>query len=388
LVELQKLSAEAFAAAAWSVICEPGDEFAGLLRLTLGADESLKLLIQRASAKRILARVQDTPYAELATERFGNPHRTAEEALERWLPRLSKSALENALKIAAVTGARVICNEDAEWPSQLADLALATPAALWVRGSLEKLRPSIALVGSRAATAYGNWVTAEFVGALADSSVSLVSGGAFGIDAAAHRSANNLGLANFAVMAGGVDSLYPAGNADLLREVMAHGAVLAELPPGARPTRWRFLQRNRIIAALSRATVVVEAGYRSGAINTANHASALNRPLGAVPGPVNQPSSAGCHRLIREGQAVLVDTASELLELAGIERNTDTQFESLGSLELRVLDALGTRPKTSAQVAAAAGVTALELSIALGALEIAGRAERNESDSWRRSLNL
>ena len=388
MAELQRLTVEGFACAAWTILAEPGDEFAGLLRLTLGADQALQLLISRAKPVHLVGRIRDTPYADLAERRFGNLDATAKDALERWLPRLSKSAVENALKVASFANARLIHSEDESWPSQLADLGLATPAALWVRGSLESMTPGVAVVGSRAATPYGHWVTAELVGALAQQGLAVVSGGAFGIDTFAHQTANRLNQPNFAVMAGGVDSLYPSGNSELLHEVIERGAVIAELPPGSRPTRWRFLQRNRLIAALAKATVVVEAGYRSGAINTANHALALNRPLGAVPGPINQVSSAGCHRLIRDGSATLVSSDADLCELAGVSPASDTEYESLGSLELRVLDALSSRAKNFEALAKTAGVTAIELSIALGNLELSGRAERDTGDNWRRSLNL
>lgn len=388
LVSVQKLSAEAFASAAWTTIIEPGDELAGLLRLTLGSKTSLDLLIARASARSISQRVLATEHAELARMRFGRFESTIEDSLNRWLPRLSKTAVENALKVAATCGAAFLCQDDEVWPSALSDLGLGTPAGLWVRGNLSAITPSVAIVGSRTATGYGNWVCAEFVAALSERGISVVSGGAFGIDAAVHRSANALGAPNFAVMAGGVDQFYPSSNADLLRSVTSNGAVLSELPPGARPTRWRFLQRNRLIAVLGRATVVVEAGHRSGAINTANHANSIGRPVGAVPGQISQSTSDGCHRLIRDGLATLLSGPRDLIELAGFAQVELAESPTLGVLELRALDALTGRFQEQQAIAKRAGMTGIELAIALGGLELGGRAERNEQGSWRKRLNL
>ena len=388
MVEVQELSREDFASAAWTTVSEPGDELAGLLRLTLGASKSLELLIERAPAVRISKLLQDSEHAEIAAARFGKLTETIADGLERWMPRLSKTEVENALKVAAACRANFVSPEHEEWPSGLSDLGLAMPAGLWVRGSLERIAPALAIVGSRTATSYGAWVCAEFVSALADRSVAVVSGGAFGIDAAAHRAANTLGAPNFAVMAGGVDRFYPSSNTDLLREVTANGAVIAELPPGARPTRWRFLQRNRLIAALGRATVVVEAGHRSGAINTANHALAIGRNVGAVPGTINIATSEGCHRLIREGTAQLVASKADLFELIGLSRTDTVDEEPMGALELRALDALTARFQNQVKLLEKAGLTSLELAIALGALELSGRAERDEHGFWRKRLNL
>lgn len=388
LVEVQKLNREEFAAAAWTTISEPGDELAGMLRLTLGAAKSLELLIERASAAQVTKLLKDSEHAELANARFGRLPETIADGFERWLPRLSKTEVENALKVAAACKATFVSPDREDWPSGLSDLGLAMPAGLWVRGSLDSITPSAAIVGSRTATNYGAWVCAEFVSTLADRSVAVVSGGAFGIDAAAHRAANALGVANLAVMAGGVDRFYPSSNSDLLRDVAANGAVLSELPPGARPTRWRFLQRNRLIAALGRATVVVEAGHRSGAINTANHALALGRNVGAVPGPINLSTSDGCHRLIRDGAAQLLAGNSDLLELLGLAHAENVENEPMGALELRALDALTTRFQNQIKLLEKAGLTSLELAIALGALELSGRAERDEHGFWRKRLNL
>ncbi|MCX8530627.1 MAG: DNA-processing protein DprA [Rhodoluna sp.] len=388
MVSEQRLDREGFAAAAWTTIVEPGDELAGLLRLTLGADEALQALINRQTASAIANRVLDTQHRDLALARFGKLTSSLEDGLERWLPRLSKTKVESALKVASACGARFIHPEDEAWPSALSDLGLGMPAGLWVRGQLSQLTPALAIVGSRTATPYGAWVCAEFVGTLHERGVAVVSGGAFGIDAAAHESAVNLGAPNFAVMAGGVDQFYPSSNSDLLRKVAELGAVFSELPPGARPTRWRFLQRNRIIAALGRATLVVEAGHRSGAINTANHALSIGRPVGALPGQVNRSTSDGCHRLIRDSLATLISSPSDLLELIGLAAEPNPVAESMGALELRALDALTLRFQDQHAVLNKSGLTSLELAIALGGLELAALAERNEQGFWRKRLSL
>ena len=191
------------------------------------------------------------------------------------------------------------------------DLGRHAPLGLWVRGRVDVLAgnsPSIALVGARAATGYGEHVADAR--RRPDSSIagsSIVSGGAYGIDGMAHRAALASGGTTVAFLAGGVDRFYPIGHESLLTRIASStGAVISEVPCGTAPTKWRFLQRNRLIAAASDATVVLEAGLRSGSINTAGHAAALGRPLGAVPGPVTSPASAGCHRLLREYDAVCV----------------------------------------------------------------------------------
>ena len=388
MVSVQKLSTEDFASAAWTTIVEPGDELAGLLRLTLGSATSLNALIDRSSPSRISAMVLATQQRDLAMARFGNLESSLSDALERWLPRLSKTTVENALKVAAVSGARFISTESESWPGSLSDLGLGMPAGLWVRGDLARLGAAASIVGSRTSTPYGAWVCADFVEQLATRSLTSVSGGAFGIDAAVHRSAVALSVPTFAVMAGGVDQFYPSSNSDLLRQVVEVGAVLSELPPGSRPTRWRFLQRNRLIAALGKATIVVEAGHRSGAINTAHHALSIDRPVGCVPGQINQSTSDGCHRLIRDGLAQLVANGSHLFELLGVGGETALVEPSLGALETRALDALTQKFQAQRALLEKAGLTSLELGMALGTLELAGRAERNGQGSWRKRINL
>ena len=215
------------------------------------------------------------------------------------------------------SGIRLVCPGDPEWPEQLADLGDAEPYALWLRGTADlrfNCLRSVAMVGSRAATAYGSYVAAEFAASVAARGWAVVSGAAFGVDASAHRGALGADGVTVAVLACGVDVPYPVGHGELLDAVAAQGVIVSEWPPGRTVNRLRFLVRNRVISALATGTLVVEAGERSGAVNTARHARDLGRPLMAVPGPVTSDQSAGCHRVIRDWQGTLVTTAAEVIE--------------------------------------------------------------------------
>ena len=251
------------------------------------------------------------------------PHR----ASERWRARLAEVPGPVNLARLREQGIRLICPGDPEWPPGLASLADDQPYALWARGAATSLaaacEKSVAIVGSRAATAYGSYVAAELAASLAAQGWTVISGGAYGIDGAAHRGALASRGATVAVMACGVDRPYPAGHAELLGDVAEAGAVISEWPPGRSPSRLRFLVRNRVIAAISSGTVVIEAGRRSGALSTARRARDLARPLMAVPGPVTSDLSAGCHAIIREWSAALVTSAEEVIEgLTGAGRGS------------------------------------------------------------------
>ncbi len=245
------------------------------------------------------------------------------EALTKWARKSTDPAPERDIATIERLGGRLLIPEDEEWPDALLDLDLVhQPICLWARGGngfeIPAEHRSVALVGSRDSTNYGNAVTADLAASLSHRGFSVVSGGAYGIDATAHRAAMATGGApTLAVSACGLDRYYPAGNEDLLRTIANQGMLISEVPPGTAPTRWRFLQRNRIMAALSAVTVVVEARWRSGALNTVRHAIDLNREVGAVPGSVHSANSAGCHRLLREGTAVCVSDAGQIIELAG-----------------------------------------------------------------------
>ena len=176
---------------------------------------------------------------------------------------------------------------------------------------------AVAVVGTRAASGYGEHVTAEIAGDLAVDGWTVVSGAAFGVDAAAHRAALGVSGTTVAVLACGVDRAYPSAHTVMLRRIAEQGAVISEYPPGTSPARYRFLARNRLVAGTSGAVVVVEAGWRSGARNTASWGRRLGRPVLAVPGAVTSAASQGCHRMIREGEATLVGNAREVVEAAG-----------------------------------------------------------------------
>ncbi|MFE7194089.1 DNA-processing protein DprA [Kitasatospora sp. NPDC057541] len=224
------------------------------------------------------------------------------------------------LERVRAAGGRFIIPGDTEWPSQLDDLGETRPTGLWVvgTGSLRLLAlRSVSVVGARACTAYGAHVAGDLAAQLAERGWVVVSGGAYGIDSAAHRGALAVGGPTVGVLACGVDVAYPRGNTGLIRRIAEQGLLLSELPPGEHPTRFRFVLRNRVIAALTRGTVVVEAALRSGALSTARRARDLNRHTMAVPGPVTSELSAGVHALIRSGAATVVTDAAEVVELIG-----------------------------------------------------------------------
>ncbi len=210
----------------------------------------------------------------------------------------------------------VLVPETAAWPRQLADLETSAPDRMWVAGTGElrllALR-SVAIVGARNATVYGVTTAGTLAAELTEAGWLVVSGAAFGIDSAAHRGALAAGGATIAVMAGGVDVPVPRSHAPLLERIRDQGLIVSEYSPGTMPRKSAFLERNRLIAALTRATIVVEAGTRSGALNTADWAQAMGRPVLAVPGPASSPMSRGTHRLIREGVATLIQDATEVI---------------------------------------------------------------------------
>jgi DNA processing protein len=232
--------------------------------------------------------------------------------------RLGTLDLDGLAHAARRQGAHVLVPGDAGWPDPVGTHT-APPYCLFVRGEPELAAltgRSVALVGSRAASDYGLRVAADLGEGVAGRGWTVVSGAAFGIDAAAHRGALGVDGPTVAVLACGVDIAYPRAHEALLDEVARTGAVVSEVPVGSAPFRSRFLARNRIIAMLARATVVVEAGLRSGSLSTAREARDHHLPVGAVPGPVTSATSAGCHELVRDTDAVLVTDAAEVVELA------------------------------------------------------------------------
>ena len=308
-------------------------------------------------------------------------------------------APEADLAAAAACGARLVCPDDPEWPVHRltwmpGGLLDPPPLALWVRGPWpldEAVERSVAVVGARAASSYGVHVAGELAVGLAQGRAAVVSGGAYGIDAAAHRSALVAGTApTVAVLACGVDVAYPRGNDRLLRQVAEQGLLVSELPPGSHPTRRRFLVRNRLIAALSLGTVVVEAAVRSGSLATLERARLLGRHVMAVPGPVTSGMSSGCHQELRQG-AVCVTRAAEVLELVG-RLGEDAADELRGPVDVRdglpetvrrVLEAVPVRRSVGvAALAREAGVSALVVQQVMPPLQAHGLVQRTE-DGWR-----
>jgi DNA processing protein len=298
------------------------------------------------------------------------------------LARLSAGDGEQDLEVAARFGMRLVCPGDDEWPVGLDDLAAldADCLGLWVRGPLrldEAARQAVAVVGTRAATEYGEHVALELSVGLAERGWTVVSGLAYGIDAAAHRGALAAPGATVAVLACGADVAYPKGNRGLYERIVADGAVVSEHPPGAAPQRARFLVRNRLIAALSAGTVVVEAAPRSGARSTARHAGELFRHVMVVPGPVTSSLSAGCHQLLRDRpDSVLVTKVDEVIEQVGpmgalAERVSGPvrRRDLLGPAVSRVLDAVPVRrPAPAERIARTAGMRLDAVVAALAAL--------------------
>ena len=366
---------EMYARVAWSHVAEPGDADAGALIGALGP----------AVALDTVASSVPTPVGEL-------DGLAARHAWARWRPRLDGDAVFRSLRAAHRIGAMLITPAASDWPESLNDLGAHAPVAVWVRGTVDAWRSTaVAIVGARAATSYGEHVAADLAAGIGAYGGAVVSGAAYGVDGAAHRAALAVGSPTVAFLAGGVDRAYPRGNSALIERIAEVGALVSELPPGAAPTKWRFLQRNRLIAALGAATVVVEAGWRSGSLNTAGHAVSLGRPLGAVPGPVTSAASAGCHRLLREYDAVAVTGADDAWELVGrldareVERADGAMGGPRTDAATRVVDALSTRAGRSTDEAArSAGLSVAETGSLLGLLELEGRVRRDDR-GWRRA---
>lgn len=362
--------AEVAARVAWNVLVEPGDAVAGALIAELGAEEALRFAFADDAGS-------------LAYQRRS---RALRDALGRWRPRASVDAVRSAVTDAEHVAATLLLPGDDFWPESLDDLGHHAPTMLWVRGDAAGLTasPRVSIVGARASSTYGELLASEFAGDLAASGVVIVSGGAYGIDGAAHRAALGVGGATVALLAGGVDRAYPQGHQELLGAIARSGAVVSEVPCGTAPSKWRFLSRNRLIAALGQATVVIEAGWRSGSLNTAGHAASLGRPLGAVPGPVTSAASAGCHRLLREYDARCVTTTAEIRELWG-----DTGHDQNANLTdpemTRLLDALSTRSRASTQeLARRSGLAPEKVAALLGLLEVESVVDRRDN-GWRRT---
>lgn len=403
------------ARAGLSRLMEPNDLTGLALVAVAGAEEAFRMITEHAGPapaqeQQAVAELLGDGASPRAEQRLG-------AGLERWRPRARDCAPARDLEAMRRLGGGLLVPEDQGWPEQFDALGMGAPLCLWWRGRAEPSRlPRVerlmAVVGSRDATEYGRHVTSEVAAAVVRAGVTIVSGGAYGIDARAHESALAAGQdlassdlaaqlgqpATVAVMAGGLDRFYPAGNEELLRAIAAEGVLVAEVAPGTAPTRWRFLQRNRIIAALCGATVVVEARWRSGALTTARRASEMGRDVGAVPGSVFSPNSAGCHRLLREGAAVVVTDAAEALELlggppGGVSASTDPvprdggarPHDGLDIQDLLLLDALPVRSaSTPDKLATVAGLGIGAVLGGLSRLSARGLA-RKAGEGWQRA---
>ena len=364
----------------WNLVTEPGDGVAGALVTALGAEGALECAFGGAGTLGNPAGdALDAPDARPAA-------RALREGRNRWATRLEPEFVLSSLQAAVRSGSRLLLPTDPGWPQMLGDLGDHAPLALWVRGDAAALSGAgVAIVGARASSGYGEHVASELAGELAGDGWVVFSGGAYGIDGTAHRAALGVGGSTVAVLAGGIDRAYPAGHAQLFERIVASGAIVSEVACGGAPTRWRFLERNRVIGALAGATVVVEAGWRSGSLNTAGHAAALGRPLGAVPGPVTSAASAGCHRLLREYDARCVTSAADVRELLGAVTAGATSSAAPGEDPdmIRLADALSTRSaRASDDLARRSGLSLDRVEALLGILELDGSAVRAAA-GWR-----
>ena len=360
---------ERWARAAWAFLTEPEDDGVLDLLRTDGAVEALQRLRAGGLADR-----------------------------SGWQVRLPELDLDAMARAAAHCRVRVLVPGDAEWPDGV-DRLKRPPYCLFVRGGLDlaaMVERSVAVVGSRAATDYGLRVAADLGDGLAARGFTVVSGAAYGVDSAAHRAVLAADGPTVAVLACGADRAYPTAHRGLLDRIATSGAVVSEVPVGCAPYRSRFLARNRVIAALARATVVVEANLRSGSLTTARAAHDLHLPVGAVPGPVTSMTSAGCHALVRDTDAVLVTDAAEVAELAArigddllpAERSRPGPVapgDDLDPESYRVWSAVPLRGgATVDQLASASGVPARRLVGVLATLEADGLVRR-EGGRWRKT---
>jgi len=376
---------------AWSLIAEPGDASLGERITKEGAWPTLAALCEgeldlgRADAyrRRMLARLSAAAPAP-ATKH------SATSSPASVLEVLSQKVLDQL----GACGARSVFPGDSEWPTQLDDLGTSRPLVLFVRGANLRLAAirSVAIVGARAASEYGIAVASDLAADLADRGWVVVSGGAFGIDAAAHRGCLASGGTTVAVLACGIDVPYPRANDALLRRIADEGVVVSERPPGSPPTRSLFLTRNRLIAALTRGTVVVEAAHRSGSLNTAAHARQLGRQVLAVPGPITSPMSAGVHHLLREhlettrlvtGADEVTEELGPIGEFAPLPPPSTRPWDGLDATTAAVFDALQVaRGVDVTQLAVDSGVDEPEVAASLRRLLLLGLATEDQG-CWR-----
>lgn len=314
---------------------------------------------------------------------------TLQEKVENWCKRWqSADIMEVEAQLLRAAEAQVIIPSDPQWPAGLHGLGGLEPWCLWVRGNAEALRQplrrTVSIVGSRNASPYSQRVASTLATGLAEAGVSIVSGGAFGVDVAAHEGSLVAGGATIAVMAGGIDVDYPRQNIPVFREICkSGGALIAEVPCGVRPMRHRFLERNRLIAALAEVTVVIQAAHRSGALSTAAAARELGRQLGAVPGPIVNSDYAGSNLLLREGAVCITEVQDVLELLEPISANAPEQLTlgpAYAPADLAFLDVFPTgRWLTLEQVVSRSGRPRQEVLNKLNNLEQGGLIRRREN---------
>lgn len=375
---------------AWSALAEPMDALAGALLTAVGPVDALGWLKE---VDRQPTRGEAALLEIIGPELDNRLLSRIVAASARWCQRLPRAEPAEHARRATALGARVLTPADHGWPSAVGALGAAAPHALYVLGSGDPaalLDRGVAIVGSRSSTSYGDHVAAELASGLAERGRAVVSGGAYGIDAAAHHGALAAGGATMAVMAGGVDRWYPVGTSALRDDVMRHGCVVSEVPPGWAPHRSRFLSRNRLIACAA-GTVVVEAAHRSGALSTARHALALARPVGAVPGAVTSAASAGAHALVRGAEAVLITSAADIEELVGPLHPDEEEVEGSGGPEFgsaqerAAYDGIAARGSSLEQISCEAALSVREARRALAALSSAGLVVLDGGTYRRRS---
>lgn len=352
-----------------AMVSEPGDRMAGSLRRVLGARGLVELLISGFEHHQVIRSIEQAEATSELGFAFGDLNQTITESRQRWLPRISKRELEQNFKHCQQLGLTLVLPEDSFWPAGLDDLQDAAPGILFTEGSnslLADLNRAVSIVGSRNASGYGLAITEKLVSELARTNRPTASGGAIGIDAKVHSSSIQKNLPTVAVMAGGLDRKYPRANYPLFEQIkLAGGVLISELAPGVAPSRWRFLQRNRLIAALTPTTVVVEAALRSGSIRTANNALDLERTLYAVPGSLLSAVSGGTNLLIAEGKALALASPDMI---SGFVDSGYPNEE--GYLAKRAFDAIRDGGKLSRfDLARIAGLTDSETELAIRELE-------------------
>lgn len=432
---------------AWGCIAEPGDDAIGTACELFGATTALECVLlgkelpferlatraggaaelkdseaeKESSAPRVAEHNSEQLEATQSTLDYGEPcvqgewspverlRRRWHKVLERYRIRIERLNLDRVLEQTHELGVSILTPGMRQWPQAVNDLGACSPLALWVTGDIDLLhRPlSVAVVGSRDCSEVARLATMELTQSLATRGINVISGGAYGVDAAAHTGALQAsGGVTTAVLCGGLDKLYPANNEHLLLEIQRRGVLVSESPPGKRPAAWLFLKRNRLISALAKVTVVAEAAKRSGALNTAHWALELGRGVGALPGSVNSAKCVGTNLLLRDGAHIIlgVEDVLDLLGqfLSGSERiswqnGTDTglsrqsRLEDLkrkgvyfSAIEECVYAALPTRTSVSehdlsVEVAMSLG----EISNALFSLQLAKLVEK-QTDGWRK----